>query len=348
MAFTLQPPIEPMLARATDEIPAGRDLLYEPKWDGFRTLVYRDGERVHLQSRKGQPMERYFPELLEPLRSALPDGAVADGELVVAGPQALDFDALLLRVHPAASRVAKLSRETPATFVAFDLLALRDRDLRALPFAERRRLLEQTLRPSGRVLLTPQTDDPGVARRWFAQFEGAGLDGVVAKLATLPYAAGERVMWKIKHERTADCVVGGYRVASKGGGVGSLLLGLYDDACVLHYVGHTSSMPAKERTGLRERLRALEGGPSFGAGRTPGGPSRWSQGRDLAWIPLRPELVCEVRFDQLQGDRFRHAAGFLRWRPDRDPRSCTFAQLEPPRPFQLREIERFAGEGATP
>ncbi len=347
MAFTLQPPIEPMLARAEDEIPAGAGLVYEPKWDGFRTLVYRDGDRLHLQSRKGQPLERYFPEMLAPLLASLPDGAVVDGELVVAGPRALDFDALLQRIHPAASRIARLAQETPASFVVFDLLAEGGSDLRALPFGERRRRLERALVPSARVLLTPQTDDPDLAARWFTQFEGAGLDGVIAKHTTLPYASGERVMAKIKHERTADCVVGGYRVASKGEGVGSLLLGLYDDAGVLHFVGHTSSFPAKERKALRERLKPLEGGPSFGAGRTPGGPSRWSLGRDLAWTSLRPELVCEVRFDQLQGDRFRHATRFLRWRPDRDPRSCTYGQLEPPRPFRLRELERLAAEAAA-
>lgn len=340
MAFAIEPPIDPMLARLQDEIPDG--LAYEPKWDGFRTLVFRDGERIHLQSRNGQPMERYFPELLAPLRDALPDGSVLDGELVVAGPSALDFDALLLRIHPAASRIAKLAQETPASFVAFDLLALEGRDLRRLPFHERRALLESRLRTGPRVMITPQTHDRRVAERWFTRFEGAGLDGVVAKDDALPYVAGERVMVKVKHERTADCVVGGYRLSSKGDGVGSLLLGLYDAEGVLHYVGHTSAFPAKERKALLERLRPLEGPGSFGAGRSPGGPSRWARGKEQAWNPLRPELVCEVRFDHLQGDRFRHAAGFLRWRPDKAPQACTFEQLEPPRPFRLAEVERLA------
>ncbi|WP_373045048.1 ATP-dependent DNA ligase [Vulgatibacter sp.] len=347
MAFALQPPIDPMLARLAEEIPRGDDLVYEPKWDGFRTLVYRDGERLHLQSRNGQPMERYFPELHGPLLDALPDGAVVDGELVVGGPTALDFDALLLRIHPAASRIEKLSRETPASFVAFDLLAAQGRDLRALPFEERRRRLASALRTGPRILLTPQTADPHLAARWFSRFEGAGLDGVIAKKRSLPYVAGERVMWKIKHERTAECVVGGYRKSTKGEGVASLLLGLYDGSGVLHYVGHTSAFPARERKALLERLRPFEGGHSFGAGRTPGGPSRWSRGRDLGWIALEAKLVCEVRFDQLQGNRFRHAARFLRWRPDRDPASCTFEQLAPPRPFQLRELERLAADAAA-
>lgn len=342
MAFAIEPPIDPMLARAVQEIPEGEGILYEPKWDGFRTLVLRDGDRIHLQSRNGQPLERYFPELQAPLAAALPDRSVVDGELVVAGRQALDFDALLLRIHPAASRIEKLSRETPASYVAFDLLAAEGRDLRRRPFRERRRLLERSLHTGPRVLLTPQTGDPALAARWFERFEGAGLDGVIAKRADLPYVPGERVMWKIKHERTAECVVGGYRRAARGDGVGSLLLGLYDDEGVLHYVGHTSSFGAKERRELLHELEPLRGGPSFGEGRTPGGPSRWSRGRSLDWIPVRPERVCEVRFDHLQGDRFRHAARFLRWRPDRDPASCTFDQLAPPRPFRLAELEREA------
>lgn len=344
MAFALDPPIAPMLARATDEIPRGEGLLYEPKWDGFRTLVFRDRERLHLQSRNGQPMERYFPELIAPLRDALPDGSVLDGEVVVAGPDGLDFDALLQRVHPAASRVERLARETPATYVAFDLLALDGEDLRPRPFHERRRLLEEAVRFGGRVLLTPQTADAEVATEWFDRFEGAGLDGVIAREASLPYVEGERVLLKIKHERTADCVVGGYRLSSKGDGIGSLLLGLYDEAGVLHFVGHTSSFAAAERRRMLELLRQLEGGPSFGGGRSPGGPSRWSRGRSLEWVSLRPVLVCEVRYDQLQGGRFRHATRFLRWRPDRDPRSCTFTQLEPPHPFALQEIEQLGAE----
>lgn len=336
MALPFQPPVTPMLSVPREDIPEGPGWRYEPKWDGFRAIVFRDGDSIRIISRNGQPLERYFPELVDFLRPTLPAECVVDGEIVIAGEQALDFDALMQRIHPAASRIKKLSAETPASFVAFDLLALGPRDLRPRPFVERRAALEEALRPDSHVHLTPQTDDVEVARRWFVRFEGAGLDGIVAKRAEQPYVEGERVMVKVKHERTADCVVGGYRL-HKNGGVGSLLLGLYRDG-VLEYVGHTSSFTAKQRRELLGQLEPLEGGHSFGEGRTPGGPSRWSSGRDMAWTPVEPKLVCEVKFDHLQGDRFRHAARFLRWRPDKKPEECTFDQLRPPHPFRLEDL----------
>lgn len=337
MSLPLSPPIEPMLAQLQEEIPSGAGWLYEPKWDGFRAVVFKDGDDVFLNSRKGQPLQRYFPELVDRFRRELPARCIVDGEIVIAGARGLDFDALQLRLHPAASRVAKLAGEIPASFVAFDLLAVEDEDLRERPFAERRRRLLELLPMSPQLFVTPATRERDEAAQWFTRFEGAGLDGVVAKREELPYRPGERLMVKVKHARTADCVVGGYREA-KGGGVGSLLLGLYDEAGVLHYVGHTSSFKAKERRELLEQLRPLVGGESFGQGRTPGGPSRWSQGKDTAWVSVKPELVCEVAFDHLQGDRFRHATTFLRWRPDRDPRSCTYEQVQPPNPFSLAAI----------
>jgi len=336
--YPIEPPISPMLARAAAAIPHGAGWLYEPKWDGFRAIVFRDGDRVHIGSRNQLALERYFPELIDPLREALPPRCVADGEIVLPGEKGLDWDALSQRIHPAASRVAMLAAKTPAWFVAFDLLAEGDDDLRPRPTAERRTALEHALSAHPQVALTPQTSDPVEADRWFSRFEGAGLDGVVAKRAEQVYVPGERVMVKVKHVRTADCVVGGFRLASDGGGIGSLLLGLYDDDGVLHHVGHTSSFDAAERRMLRERLRPLEGGSSFGTGRTPGGPSRWARDRDTSWVALEPSLVCEVSFDQLQGSRFRHASRLLRWRPDRSPRDCTYAQLEPPHPFALADI----------
>ncbi|HLL56240.1 MAG TPA: ATP-dependent DNA ligase, partial [Myxococcaceae bacterium] len=311
-----------MLAQLEDDVPSGEGWLYEPKWDGFRALIFRDGDQLHIQSRNGQPLERYFPELLEPLKDALPDRCVVDGEIIIPTQRGLDFDALLQRIHPAASRITRLAKETPAAFVAFDLLALGDEDLRERPFRQRREALEVALGDSDTVFLTPQSHKPKDARVWFERFEGAGLDGVVAKREELTYQPGERVMVKVKHLRTAECVVGGYRVY-KGGGVGSLLLGLYDEGGVLQHVGSTSAFTAKQRKEMLEKLKPLEGGTSFGAGRTPGAPSRWAQKRDTAWIALTPELVCEVAFDHLQGERFRHATRFLRWRPDKSPRECT-------------------------
>ena len=340
MTLPIQMPLEPMLAQLEEEIPRGTGWRYEPKWDGFRALVFRDVDAVELQSRNGQPLQRYFPELVQWLRQALPERCVVDGEIIIPGPKGLDFDALLQRIHPAASRIALLAEQTPASFVAFDMLALGDEDLRARPFDERRRHLERALSGTERVFLTPQTQDVDLAASWFTRFEGAGLDGVVAKSGGLAYVEGERVMVKVKHARTADCVVGGYRLSKDGKGVGSLLLGLYDENGVLHHVGHTSGLAAKDRRELRVRLAPLEGGESFGRGRTPGGPSRWSHGRDMSWISLAPKLVCEVRFDHLQGDRFRHAAGFVRWRPDKAPGDGTYEQLAPVRAFSLERVRQ--------
>lgn len=332
-----------MLARVRDELPSGDGWLFEPKWDGFRALVFRDGEDLELVSRDGRGLGRYFPELVEPVLRSFPERCVVDGEIVVAGRDGLDFDALLLRIHPAESRVRLLAREIPASFVAFDLVALDDDDLSRTRFAERRARLEQVLdvggggspertievlgRGGSHVAVTAQTDDRDHALEWFTSLEAYGLDGVIAKPADVAYLPGERVLVKVKHKRTADCVVGGYRLAKSGDGIGSLLLGLYDEAGVLQYIGHTSSFKAAERRRLLKELRPLEGGHSFGEGRTPGGPSRWSQGRDASWTPIEPRLVCEVEYDHLQGNRFRHATRFLRWRDDKPPSECTLDQL---------------------
>ena len=342
MSLPVQPPIEPMLAALSDQIPIGPGWRYEPKWDGFRAIVFRDGDQVHLASRKGQPLERYFPELLTTLRDGLPERCVVDGEIVIVGEQGLDFDALLLRIHPAASRIQLLASQSPSSFVAFDLVALGDEDLRQLPFEMRRERLERSIQFGPRLLLAPQTSEAKLAREWFDSFEGAGLDGIVAKRADLPYVPGKRVMVKIKHQRTADCVVGGYRLSKAGDGVGSLLLGLYDQSGVLHHVGHTSSFGGTQRREILEKLTPLQGQDSFGSGRTPGQPSRWNQGRDTAWISIAPKLVCEVAFDHLQGIRFRHATRFLRWRPDKPPRECTYEQLRPPHAFSLSALLRSA------
>jgi len=340
MTLPVEPPIEPMLSALQEELPEGAEWRYEPKWDGFRCLVFREGDRLQLQSRKTQPLERYFPELLPALKAALPERVVVDGEIVVAGPRGLDFDSLQLRIHPAASRVNKLSKEIPASFVAFDLLAEGDEDLRARSYDERRARLEKALKQDAQIFITPQTSSVEEARRWFVEYEGAGMDGIIAKAGSLLYTPGERLMAKVKHHRTVDCVVGGYRVHKKGG-IGSLLLGLYDEQGVLHHVGHTTSGSSAEKKELLEKLKALEeGGDSFGKGRTPGTPSRWSSGKELSWIQLRPELVCEVTFDYMQGDRFRHAAGFLRWRVDKAPQQCTYDQLLRPQQFSLEEVIR--------
>ena len=337
MALPFGPPLAPMLAKLEREIPRGGGWLYEPKWDGFRAIVFRGDSDVRIQSRDSRPLERYFPELAPALGEAFPPGAVVDGEIILAGERGLDFDALQLRLHPAESRIRKLAVEIPASFVAFDLLAEDGEDLRSRPLSERRSRLAALLRSEGSehlpggqttVLLTPQTDDPDEAAGWFERLEGIGLDGIVAKRADGRYVAGKRVMVKVKHQRTADCVAVGYRLSKSGDGVGSLLLGLFDDTGVLHFVGHTSAFRAHERRELLERLRPLKSEESFGPGRSPGGPSRWSAGRDPAFVSLERKLVCEVTYDHLQGDRFRHAAGFVRWRPDRDPRDCTFDQLE--------------------
>ena len=351
--FPIEPPIEPMLAKLATALPAGEGWLFEPKWDGFRAIVFRDRDRFYLQSRDLRPLDRYFPELEAELRPSLPARCVVDGEIVIASGGGLDFDALQLRLHPAASRVAKLAKETPASFVAFDLLARDSRDLRARPQAERRRLLEDALaKTSGRVHLTPCSRDRSQAQDWFHRFEGAGLDGVVAKHESTTYQPGKRLMVKVKHERTADCVVAGFRWHKQGPGtlVGSLLLGLYDDAGGLHHVGVTSSFTMAARRNLADELAplrkdALASHPwrswaevAEGEVRMPGGQSRWSAGKDLSWEPLRIERVCEVKYDHLQGDRFRHGTVFVRWRPDKRPADCRYDQLEVTAPAELGEI----------
>jgi ATP-dependent DNA ligase len=344
MALPFAPPVEPMLAKLTPAIPEGDGWHYEPKWDGFRALVFFDGADAYLQSRDLKPLARYFPELQASLAVALRGPMVLDGEIVIVTEGGLDFDALLQRIHPAESRVRKLAAETPSSFVAFDLLADGADDLRRTPFAERRTRLERALAKTGTpAYLTPATADIDTARRWFEQFEGAGLDGIIAKRLDGAYEPGVRAMLKIKHTRTADCVVGGLRwyKAEEERAVGSLLLGLYDEAGVLHHVGHTSSFKAPERRELAGRMRPLisdDDGAGFGQGRTPGAPSRWNAGKDLGWVRLRPELVCEVSFDHLQGERFRHAATFVRWRPDKPPEQCTYDQLEATAPYEFRAI----------
>jgi ATP-dependent DNA ligase len=348
MDLPIMPPVEPMLAKLQRELPRGDGWRYEPKWDGFRAIVFRDGDDEYVQSRDLRPLNRYFPELLPALLDALPERCVVDGEIVLPGPDGLDFDALQMRLHPAESRVRKLAAETPVSFVAFDLLALGDLDLRDAPFGERREALEgalgsrvsEGLPAAGgtTVLLTPQLTDPDEADAWFEHLAPLGLEGVVAKREELGYRPGERVMVKVKKVRTVDCVIGGYRPYKAGPGVGSLLLGLYDDAGVLHYVGHTSSFKARERVEVLEKLRPFEGQPSFsrtwsGAesfpqGRTPDAGSRWTVGREQApWTEVKPVLVCEVSIDKMQGDRFRHAATFIRWRDDKPPEECTWDQV---------------------
>jgi ATP-dependent DNA ligase len=354
MDLPVMPPVAPMLAKLARELPRSEGLLYEPKWDGFRCVAFRDGSEVELGSRNERPLTRYFPELVDPIRNSFPSRAVIDGEIVIAGPHGLDFNALLQRIHPAASRVTMLAETTPASFVAFDLLALDQRDLRAEPFSVRRALLEEALRDCAPpVHLTPSTTDPAVANDWFSRFEGAGLDGVVAKRPDIAYREGERVMAKVKHERTADCAVAGFRWHKSGGVVGSLLLGLYDDDGVLHHVGVSASFTAKRRVELVEelapyRVSTLKGHPWAAwaeleadggkPGRKPGAPSRWNAGKDLGWEPVQLGLVCEVAYDHLQGDRFRHATTFRRWRPDRQPESCTYAQLEVVVPAELESV----------
>jgi ATP-dependent DNA ligase len=346
------PPVSPMLAKLTRQLPTDDGMYYEPKWDGFRCIVFRDGDEVELGSRNEKPLTRYFPELMTPIKKALPPRCVLDGEIVLVGPHGLDFDALSNRIHPAASRVNMLAETTPASFVAFDLLAVGDQDLRETPYAARRRELEKLLKGAKPpVHLTPSTADPVVARDWFSRFEGAGLDGVVAKPGDLAYLHNKRAMLKVKHQRTADCAVAGFRWHKEGGTVGSLLLGLFDADGTLHHVGVSSSFTAERRKELVKELKpytkdALAGHPWAGwaeeaaasTGRMPGGLSRWNAGKDLTWEPLRLELVCEVAYEHMQGDRFRHAAPFQRWRPDREPASCTYAQLEAPVPSELSQV----------
>jgi ATP-dependent DNA ligase len=345
-----QSPLEPMLALAQDEIPEGEGWAYEPKWDGFRAIVFREGDRVHLCSRNGQPLERYFPEVLVGLQKALPNEIVVDGEIILPGTRGLDFDALSNRIHPAASRVNKLSVETPAGFVAFDCLALGATDLRAFSGTVRREKLLANFQGHGAFFVTPQTMSAVEAKRWFHEFEGAGCDGVIARRQELDYQPGKRVMVKVKHGRTVDVVVGAYRLGKTAGSVGSLLLGLYDESGVLHHVGHTSSFTAKEKKALLEKLKPFEGGTSFGEGRTPDAPSRWNKGKEApSWVPLQPKLVCEVRYDYLQGPRFRHASTFQRWREDKAPKDCLTSQLLPPNPFSLAKIVALSpGRVAAP
>jgi ATP-dependent DNA ligase len=358
MHLPVNPPVLPMLAKQVGELPVGGIWIFEPKWDGFRALVFRDGDEILIQSRDEKSLNRYFPELFEPLRSQLPARCVLDGEIVIANDGALDFDALQLRIHPAESRVKLLSQEIPASIVFFDLLAEGNRDLRGMPFQNRRQLLESLLSPAAPPLhLTPATSELKIARDWFRRFEGAGLDGVIAKPASGTYEPNKRVMLKVKHERECDCVVAGFRWHKRGErtAVGSLLLGLFDDSGALQHVGVCASFTDKKRRELIEflapyREHALAAHPwkhwaehaSGDAGhRMPGGQSRWSQGKDLSWEPLRPELVVEVAYDHMQGDRFRHTAQFRRWRTDKQPSDCTYAQLEVVAPEELATI--FAG-----
>lgn len=343
-----------MLAKLAESLPTDPGFLFEPKWDGFRAIVFRTAEQTLLQSRDLKPLNRYFPELEHSLHDALPKGCVLDGEIVVVSPRGtLDFDALQQRIHPAASRIAKLAKETPARFVAFDLLGAGNKSTMDLPQAERRTRLERLLGSSKPPLhLTPMTRDRAEAERWLAEFEGAGLDGVVAKLESAVYQPGKRAMLKIKHARTADCVVAGFRwYKDRTDAVGSLLLGLYDDAGALQHVGVTSSFTMAMRQELLHELAPLRenaieshpwrqwAGAMVGdAQRMPGAQSRWSSGKDLSWQPLRPERVCEVRYDHLQGDRFRHATTFVRWRPDKPPAECRYDQLEVTTPYELAKI----------
>ena len=352
----LLPPVEPMLAKSVPELPTAPGMRYEPKWDGFRCVIFRDGDEVELASRGGKTLTRYFPEVVAQARAQLPERCAVDGEVIVIrrpadGQPRLDFELLGQRIHPAASRVAMLAETTPASFVAFDLLALGDEVLLEVPYERRRARLEEALhgvRPP--VYLTATTTDAPTARRWFEMFEGAGLDGVIAKPADIPYEPGKRLMFKVKHARTADVVVAGFRWHKSGPVVGSLLLGLYDDDGKLHHVGVSASFTMARRAELLDELApyrdpaehpwagadplaAAEGGQ-----RIPGGVSRWTGKKDLTWVPLRPELVVEVAYDAMEGDRFRHTARFARWRPDREPRSCTYDQLDRPVRFDVDEV----------
>ena len=352
MRLPVMPPVSPMLAKSVKDIPVG-EFGYEPKWDGFRSIVFRDGDEVEIGSRNERPMTRYFPEVVEAAKVNLPERAVIDGELVVPDEEMrrLEFEMLQQRIHPAESRVRMLAQHVPAHFVAFDLLALGEDDYTRRPFSERRAALERALKKArSPIHITPATTDAETAKRWFDEFEGAGLDGVVAKPLEGTYQPDKRVMFKIKHERTADCVVAGYRLHKSGSdAVGSLLLGLYDDEGRLANVGVIGAFPMERRRALLRELEPLvttfDGHPwdweaAIAESRTPRSSegSRWSAKKDLSFVPLRPERVVEVRFDHMEGDRFRHTAQFVRWRPDRDPRSCTFEQLEEPVSFDLAEI----------
>jgi ATP-dependent DNA ligase len=357
MSFPIEPPIEPMLAKLAESLPADGDFLFEPKWDGFRAIVFRGASDVYIQSRDLKPLDRYFPDLHQSLLDLLPAGCVVDGEIVIATPSGLDFDALQLRLHPAQSRTAKLARETPASFIAFDALAVDGNNIMATPQWDRRANLETLLKRSKPQLprsvdLTPMTTEHRLAVDWLRQFEGAGLDGVIAKRRDLPYQPGKRSMLKVKHVRTADCVVAGFRwYKDSTDAVGSLLLGLYDDDGALHHVGVTSAFTMATRKELAKELEPLrknamknhpwrdwEHEEAHASARLPGAQSRWSAGKDLSWEPLRIERVCEVKYDHLQGDRFRHATHFLRWRPDKPPADCRYDQLEVTAPFELKKV----------
>jgi ATP-dependent DNA ligase len=354
-----KPPIEPMLAKLADELPAG-GYLYEPKWDGFRAIVFRGKDDVYLQSRDSRPLDRYFPDLHDALLERLPPNCVVDGEIVIVTERGLDFDALQLRLHPAASRVEKLAKQTPSSFVAFDLLAADGRDLMDTSQAQRRAALEELLGSVERpVYVTPMTRDRAIALDWLTRFEGAGLDGVIAKPESSTYLPGKRAMIKVKHARTAECVVAGFRWHKSGkDAVGSLLLGLYDDSGVLQHVGVASSFTTAMRKKLVEELAPLRknamkdhpwkewAGAAAESSRMPGAQSRWSAGKDLSWEPLRIERVCEVKYDHMQGDRFRHAAFFLRWRPDKQPRDCRYDQLEVTKPYELERIFSSGSSGS--
>ncbi|HEV7189234.1 MAG TPA: ATP-dependent DNA ligase [Blastococcus sp.] len=355
MDLPVLPPVKPMLAKPATTIPTGADVFYEPKWDGFRCIVFRDGDEVELGSRNERPLTRYFPEVVAAVKANLPEKCVVDGEIVVPRGDRLHFEDLLQRIHPAASRVNLLAEQTPASFVAFDLLAVGDESLLDVPFEQRQARLRAELagaRPP--VYVTAITQDPDTARRWFETFEGAGLDGVLAKKGDLPYGPDQRLMTKIKHVRTADCVVAGFRWHKSGPIVGSLLLGLYDDAGALQHIGVAASFPMARRAELVEELapyraNALDGHPwqdwanaQVGEDgeehRMPGAVSRWNAKKDLSWVPLRPELVVEIKYDQLEGRRLRHTGQFLRWRPDRDALSCTYDQLDVPVRYDLNEV----------
>ncbi|MGY1815486.1 ATP-dependent DNA ligase [Blastococcus sp. SYSU D00820] len=356
MDLPVLPPVKPMLAKASTKLPTAEGLFYEPKWDGFRCIVFRDGDEVELGSRNERPLTRYFPEVVAAVKAALPERCVVDGEIVVPQGDRLHFEALLQRIHPAESRITLLAEQTPASFVAFDLLAVGDESLLEVPFAQRQERLRAVLTPTDSVHVTAITQDAATAQRWFEEFEGAGLDGVVAKAADLPYGPDQRLMTKVKHVRTADCVVAGFRWHKSGPIVGSLLLGLYNDAGDLQHIGVAASFPMARRAELVEELapyraQALDGHPwqdwanaqtgEDGEHRMPGAQSRWNAGKDLSWVPLRPELVVEIKYDQLEGRRLRHTGQFLRWRPDREPRSCTYDQLDVPVRYDLAEV--FAG-----
>ncbi len=368
LTLPVNPPVEPMLAKLASAIPAGEDFIYEPKWDGFRAMVFKDKDQLFIQSRDLKPLGRYFPEIEEPLKKQLPERCVLDGELVIATDDRLDFDALQLRLHPAASRVAMLAAEKPCAYVAWDLLALGDEDLRARPQSERRSLLEKELaNATPPIHVTPATRDRALAEDWFKRFEGAGLDGVMAKPMSLGYQPGRRAMWKIKHARTADVVLAGLRwfKGAKEKLVGSLLLGLYDEEDVLHHVGVTATFTREARAKLTEELAYLREGArethpwknwaewqeqdfgevegelregGHGPQRRPGGLSRWSRGKDLSWVPLRIERVLEVGYDHMQGARFRHPPKFKRWRPDKQPKDCRYDQLEVTPAFEIAKI----------